>query len=101
MGFVFVVGIIFHGTKSQQRKIQLKLAFYTPKNEGKWKDRSKGQREREMKVEQHNLCSDGDYVLQKQMIKGSRKRLMSVCLLRRMLLQPSEKKSAGSLEVVM
>lgn len=85
MVFVYGVGIIFHGTKSQQRKIQLKLAFYTQKERANGRTEARAsEREREMKVEQHNLCSDGDYVLQKQMIKGSRKRLMSVCLLRRM-----------------
>ncbi len=41
-------------------------------------------------MEQHNLCSNGDYLLQKQIIKASRKGLMSVSLLRRMLLERSE-----------
>lgn len=47
-------------------------------------------------MEQHNLCSDGDYVPQKQMIKAGRKkkkkRSMSVSLLQR--------ENTGSLRVV-
>lgn len=85
----FYKGIIFHGMKSQLSKTELKLAFYTLKQ-----GQMEGQRqraERERKEEQHNLCSDGDYVPQKQMIKASRKRSMSVSLLRRMLHERSER----------
>lgn len=46
-------------------------------------------RERERKVED-NLCSDDDYVPQKQMIKSNIKWL-SVCLQRRLLLECSER----------
>lgn len=38
-------------------------------------------------MEQRNLCSHGDYVQQKQMIKAGRERLASVSVLRWMFLR--------------
>lgn len=71
--FVEGGGVIYHGMKSQLSKTQLKLAFYTVKRGQMERQKQGAKRERERKVEQHNLCSDGDYVPQKQMIKAGRK----------------------------